>query len=136
MGELADRLDQKPALYRALRPEALALLVYLARGTEAIAGERPLWLTSAVRDERYQRLLAIGNPEATHDYSLHTTGWALDLLRRYRSDAHARALQFMLDRLQALNLIAWVREPAAIHITAGPDAKRLLPFLEEAAPTG
>jgi hypothetical protein len=24
----------------------------------------------------------------------------------------------MLDRLQSLNLIAWVREPGAIHITA------------------
>lgn len=131
MGELSGRQDQQPSLYRALRPEALALLVYLARGTEAITGERPLWLTSTVRDEGYQRMLALDNPEATHDYSLHTTGWAFDLLRRYRSDAHAHALQFMLDRLAALNLIAWVREPAAIHVTAGPDAEKLLPFLEE-----
>ena len=37
----------------------------------------------------------------------------------------------MLDRLQALNLIAWVREPAAIHVTAGPDAEELLELLEE-----
>jgi hypothetical protein len=27
------------------------------------------------------------------------------------------AFQYMLDRLQSLNLIAWVREPGAIHIT-------------------
>ena len=30
----------------------------------------------------------------------------------------------MLDRLQALNLIAWVREPAAIHVTASPTPRR------------
>ena len=28
----------------------------------------------------------------------------------------------MLDRLQSLNLIAWVREPAAIHVTVAEDA--------------
>jgi hypothetical protein len=39
----------------------------------------------------------------------------------------------MLDRLQALNLIAWVREPAAIHITAGPEAKKLRELLRPAA---
>jgi hypothetical protein len=36
------------------------------------------------------------------------------------------AFQFMLDRLTALNLIAWVREPAAIHITVAPDAAEVL----------
>jgi len=32
----------------------------------------------------------------------------------------------MLDRLQALNLIAWVREPGTIHITVSSEARRLL----------
>jgi hypothetical protein len=32
----------------------------------------------------------------------------------------------MLDRMQALNLIAWVREPAAIHVTVAGDADRWL----------
>jgi hypothetical protein len=44
------------------------------------------------------------------------------------------AFQFVLDRLQALNVIAWVREPAAIHITAGADAKILEPLLERLKP--
>jgi hypothetical protein len=79
-----------------------------------------------VRDERYQRLLGLSNPEATHAYSLHTTGYAFDILRRYRNRAQAVALQFMLDRLQALDLIAWVREPAAIHITVGGEAASLV----------
>ena len=57
------------------------------------------------------------NIEATRNYSLHTTGWAFDVLRRYSSRQQALAFQFVLDRLTALNLIAWVREPAAIHVT-------------------
>ena len=88
-----------------------------------------LTVTSTVRDRRYQALLVARNIQATAAYSLHTTGFAFDVLRSYRSRAQALAFQFMLDRLQALNLIAWVREPEAIHITVGPDAKRLLPLL-------
>ncbi len=130
MGELARRLDRPRTLYRGLHPEALAVLVYLARGTEAISGRQPLVLTSTVRDERYQRQLLRRNAEATPGYSLHTTGYAFDVLRRYRDRSHALAFQFMLDRLTALDLIAWVREPAAIHITVGPRAKDLLPLLD------
>ena len=40
----------------------------------------------------------------------------------------------MLDRLQALDLIAWVREPAAIHITAGPRSRELRDLLKPARP--
>jgi hypothetical protein len=70
------------------------------------------------------------NREATRNFSLHTTGWAFDVAREYRSARQARAFQFVLDRLQVLNVIAWVREPRAIHITAGPDAEALEPLLE------
>jgi hypothetical protein len=117
MGELAGRLDQKPALYRALRPGALAVLEAIGAGTRAIAHTGPLVVTSAVRDERYQRALARTDLEATHAYSLHTTGWAFDVARAYRSRAQALAFQFMLDRLTALGRIAWVREPGAIHVS-------------------
>ncbi|HEX8085758.1 MAG TPA: hypothetical protein VF529_15815 [Solirubrobacteraceae bacterium] len=126
MGELAERQHVDASLYRALRPEALALLLYLGRGVQAIAKAQPLILTSTVRDLGYQQLLTRRNPEATHAYSLHTTGWAFDVERKYASREQALAFQFMLDRLQALNLIAWVREPAAIHVTVGGDAKALL----------
>jgi hypothetical protein len=70
-----------------------------------------------VRDERYQRVLVRRNAQATRNFSLHTTGWAFDISRDYRSRAQALAFQFMLDRLTALNMIAWVREPGAIHVT-------------------
>ena len=120
MGERAGRLDRPRSLYRALRPEALAVLAYIGTGVRAISQTSPLVLTSTVRDRRYQRLLVDDNREATRNYSLHTTGWAFDIERSYASRAQARAFQFMLDRLQALDLIAWVREPAAIHVTVSP----------------
>ena len=132
MGELAGRLEVGRELYRGLRPEASALALYMARlARQAGGGDAPLTVTSTVRDESYQGLLAKGNPEATGNYSLHTTGFAFDVLRRYSGDRQAVAFQFALDRLQALNLIAWVREPAAIHVTAAGDARMLVGLLEE-----
>jgi soluble lytic murein transglycosylase-like protein len=131
MGELAPKLDAERSLYRALRPEAYALAAYASLLTRREGGgTAALTVTSTVRDRRYQRLLIGRNPEATQRYSLHTTGYAFDVLRRYRTRAQARAFQFALDRLQALNLIAWVREPAAIHVTASSDARRLVRLLK------
>ncbi len=136
MGELAPGLGEKSVLYRGLRKEALALLVYLAGRVHALSGaEQPLVVTSTVRDERYQALLRRTNPEATQKYSLHTTGYAFDILRRYGSDAQAAAFQYELERLQARDLIAWVREPAAIHVTVSSDAAVLVPALLQQAPT-
>ncbi len=126
MGELAPKLGQKPELYHALRPEALRTAQWIGPVVARISGASvPLTMTSAVRDQKYQDLLTQQNIEATSNYSLHTTGFAFDVLRRYASKPQAVAFQFALDRLQALNLIAWVREPAAIHITAASDAGRL-----------
>jgi soluble lytic murein transglycosylase-like protein len=131
MGELARRLDVPIGLYRGLRPEALALAIYVASHVRELNGGRgALTVTSTVRDQAYQDLLVQRNREATRAYSLHTTGWSLDVLREYDSRPQALAFQWMLDRLRTLDVIAWVREPAAIHITAGPDAERLLPLLD------
>ena len=131
MGELAPRIGAVPGLYRGLRPEALAMALYIGAQTREYAGgEGPLTVTSTVRDEEYQRRLVRGNGEATRNYSLHTTGWAFDIARVYRSKRQALAFQFVLDRLQVLNVIAWVREPDAIHVTVDDEAKALLPLLE------
>ena len=130
MGELAGRLEQPAGLYRGLRPEALAMALYIGAQTRALSRRSPLIVTSTVRDETYQRLLVRHNREATRNYSLHTTGWAFDVERRYVSREQALAFQFLLDRLQTLNVIAWAREPNAIHITVSRDAKTLLPLLD------
>ena len=132
MGELATRLGQPKELYRGLRAEALATLVYIGTRVQALsAATQPLEVTSSVRDDAYQDLLRSSNPEATQGYSLHTTGFAFDVRRRYESGAQAQAFQFLLDDLTARNLIAWVREPAAIHIAVGPGANALVPLLLE-----
>jgi hypothetical protein len=131
MGELAGRLGQEPSLYQGLRPEALALALYIGAEVRAYAkGDAPLIVTSTVRDETYQQLLVRRNIEATRHFSLHTTGYAFDVARIYTTARQAIAFQYVLDRLQALDVIAWVREPEAIHITVGDGAKPLLPLLE------
>jgi hypothetical protein len=131
MGELAQRVGVPPALYRGLRPEALAMALYIGAQTREYAGgEGPLIVTSTVRDEAYQQQLTRSNREATRNFSLHTTGWSFDIARIYQSKRQALAFQFVLDRLQVLDEIAWVREPSAIHITVSSDAKSLLPLLE------
>jgi hypothetical protein len=126
-GELANDLGSDPELYRALRPEALAALVYLSARVREISGEtRPLKVTSATRDQEYQDLLTGVNPEATTEYSLHTTGWSFDIRRDYGSDAQAAAFQFALDRLRAHAILDYAYEPAAIHVTVSEYAKALV----------
>ncbi len=131
MGELAKRLGHDASLYRGLRPAAFALAVYMSELVRKAGGSpAPLIVTSTVRDRDYQRELVRRDREATSAYSLHTTGWAFDVLRRYSAPAQAQAFQFALDRLQTLDLIAWVREPAAIHITAAGGARVLEKLIE------
>jgi transglycosylase-like protein with SLT domain/uncharacterized protein DUF5715 len=125
MGELAGRLKRSRRTYRGLRRPALDLLAYVGAAVKEISGTQPLVVTSTVRDRAYQRELLRRNREATPNYSLHTTGWAFDIQRTYASRAQALAFEFMLERLQSHDLIAWVREPAAIHVTVSRDADRL-----------
>ena len=79
-----------------------ALLAYIRHGVTAVSGvRRPL---RVVRKH----------------------GFAFDVRRDYASDAQAQAFQYMLDRLQALNLIAWTPLGNTIHITASSEGSRLL----------
>ena len=50
------------------------------------------------------------------------SGYTFQIERNYASEHQAAAFQFVLDRLQALNLIAWIRGPSTIEITVAPDA--------------
>ena len=101
-GGEAHKLGRSKRLYRALRPQALAVLLYIgARVQEMSHARQPLILTSAVRDNRYQRVLMRVNANAARSYSIHTTGYAFDIARIYSSDRQARAFQAVLDRLTA-----------------------------------
>ncbi|MEJ7875783.1 MAG: transglycosylase SLT domain-containing protein [Solirubrobacterales bacterium] len=126
-GELATELDVEPQLYRVLRPEALAALIYLAGKVRGVSGEgEPLTVTSLSRDREYQDLLVGINSEATAEYSLHTTGWSFDIRRKYASDKQGRAFQFALDRLRAHAILDYAYEPGAIHVTVSENADILI----------
>jgi len=126
MGSLARRLDQPKILYRGLRPEALATLLYIAKEYRRIAGHGTLRVTSTVRDLPYQELLVETNIQATSEFSLHTTGFAIDIAKP-RAES---VLRFLLERLQALDVIAWVEEPGAFHLTVGRDGQAFMPLYE------
>lgn len=137
MGELAPKFDQPRSRYRALRPGALGGLLAIGAAVQALNGttEPPtlLTVTSTVRDVAYQERLGSDNIQATKALSQHTTGWAIDVSRSYRTGAQAQLFQWTLTRLQALNLIAWVREPTAIHLTfSGEASERFGPILAAA----
>ena len=97
------RYGLRPARAGGLRPRAVELAVYMGRGVRKVSGTRaPLVVTQTVRAGA----------------GLHATGYDFDVRRRYGSGAQAEAFQYMLDRLQALNLIAWTRDTRSIHVTA------------------
>ena len=126
MGELAARLGEEPSLYRGLRPEALAAVVYIAGDVREITGlQTTLTLTSSVRDVPYHDLLRRSNVQAADGYSLHTTGFSFDIARDLSAPGE-RALATVLERLRALNVVGWVYEPGAIHVTVGPEGEELL----------
>jgi hypothetical protein len=121
IGSLASRLHFTPALYRGLRPAALDLLIALAARVRELSKlpRSTLTVTSAVHDRRYQDLLGVSDPPAA-------AGWSFTIARSYVSGAQAAAFQAMLDRLQALNLIAWQRFPSEIEVTVASDASQAL----------
>ena len=91
-----------------LRPEAVAVLLYLGAGVKGISAQAPL----VVREGR---------------------GSVFDVQRSYRSREHALAFEFMLDRLQAHGLIAWRRAGRVIRVAVGRAASDLLPSPERVA---
>ena len=129
-GQEARSLGRSRRLYRGLRPQALDVLLYIGRRVHELSGARkPLLLTSAVRDNHYQRALRSVNANAARSYSMHTTGYAFDIARMYASRRQAAAFQFVLDRLASVGAIAYIREAWAIHIAVASDAASKLALL-------
>jgi hypothetical protein len=121
MGSLGPRLGQPSRLYLGLRPPALDLLIELAARVRALSGvSAPLRVASTVADREYLKLL----PD--EPAPLTATGYSFAIERRYATHGQAAALQAMLDRLQALDLIAWARSPQTIEVTVSSDADRVI----------
>ncbi len=120
---IAARLGEDPTRYAALRPRAAHLLTYLTGRVYELSGEgRPLAVTRAAYDEESAAMLTPHDPGAAADASVHATGFAFDIRRRYGSGAQAAAFQWALERLEALGLIAWTRGRSVIHIVTSPRA--------------
>jgi hypothetical protein len=129
----ARQLGRDPSLYSALRPQALGVLYYIADRVHAISGvKNPLWVATSVRDSSYQ-LALVNRHLAPPGYSLYTTGYSFDIERRYASLGQAEAFQALLNRLQALDVIAWERRPDVIHITVSDRARELTPLVQGAS---
>lgn len=123
LGAGARQIGVSSAVYRGLRPAALDLLVELGVRARALSGggraRTALIVGSAVTDMKYQHAVGIDDPDAL-------TGYTFSIDRRYASNAQAAAFQSLLDRLQALNLIAWSRGLSTISVTVASDASRYL----------
>ena len=116
MGTGASKVNAPRSLYRGLAPAALRLLIELAGRVRTLSGRRtPLTVQSTVMDAKYEASASVGDPIAT-------TGYTFTIERRYSSTAQAAAFQAMLDRLQSLNLIAWLRYSSTIEVTVAADA--------------
>ncbi len=106
---------------RYLRPDALAVAVYLAAAVRAIGrNPAPLELTAATTPTADLGAVARASHGLADRDPLHMTGYAFDVARTYATPTQAVAFQFILDRLQALDVIAWTRHARIIHIVAGP----------------
>ncbi|HEV2771407.1 MAG TPA: transglycosylase SLT domain-containing protein [Thermoleophilaceae bacterium] len=122
--------DSHPSLYRGLRPEAVATLLFITKEVRRVAGRADLRVTDAVRDPAATG----GAGEPPRAFSPHATGYAFDIAREYGSPRVGRAFAYVLERLRALRVIDYVRERDEIHVGVGPDAERLLPVQEALVP--
>jgi hypothetical protein len=119
-----------------LRPEALATALYMAAAVRAIAGPSTiLEVTAATTDTADLGAAARASHGLAEADPLDASGYAFDVARSYASPAEAEAFQFVLDRLSALNLIAWKRVGPIIHVVVGPRASTLDGVLARLLPT-
>ena len=97
----------RSALYRGLRADALDMLIEVAARVRVLGHTKaPLVVARTVTPA--------------------STGYEFAIARSYASQAQALAFQAVLDRLQALNLIAWTRSAAAIDVTVASGAGRAI----------
>ena len=130
IGRLVSGLRASATAYRSLRPRTLRLLEYLAAEVFKLSKERrPLTLTRASYDEASGALLTPRDLGSRNEHSsIHATGFAFDVRRRYGSGAQAGAFQWTLERLQALGLIVWTRGKNVIHVLVSPHADARAPI--------
>src|SRR3954447_11561387 len=101
LAALGLRLTRAARADYAPDPATESVLAYIGAGARAISRQSPLTVRGA-------------------------HGIRIEVSRHYRSRRQALAFEYMLDRLQAWNLIAWGRGGDTLAIVVAPDAKRVL----------
>jgi hypothetical protein len=135
-GEQATRLGLRVDGPLHLRAQALATALYMAAAVRAIGGGSGLLeITAATTDRADLRTSARASHGLADADPLDASGYAFDVARTYGTPAEAEAFQFVLDRLQTLNLIAWNREGRIIHVVVGPAASALDGLLTRLLPS-
>jgi hypothetical protein len=128
-------------LHRGLRPEALAALMYIAGAARSLArdDDLTLQLAGAVRPETLKRRLAAAGRNVggatwgaaaivlprEYERTPASTGYSFDLARGLPA-RHTRALDSVLARLQALDVVAVHRGRDADTVTVSPRAREIL----------
>ena len=128
LGQMAPRLGRRRALYAGLRPVALDVLLDdraphardLARRHAADRRERGSGLPLPARPGRATTRMRRTRTRCIRPGSRSTSSAAT------AASARRPALQFELDRLQALDLIQYIKEPGNIHVAVASDAGRKL----------
>ena len=115
-GERPAGAAERARRYRPARP---------ARGEAAQGGARRGAVRRRARCARSPTIRRSVSPGAA-------AGWSFSIARDYASPRQALAFQYVLDRLQVLNVIAWSRDARTIHVTAANDAAALEPLLDRA----
>lgn len=115
---IAERDLENQALYVALRPAAMGMLVEITRRVN----HGPVEVTSAVRSEAYQRALSRGNSNANTDVPTHVMGYAVDIGLKYASEETAKDLRRVLDEMRDAGHIYFIaeRNQAVFHVVPAP----------------
>ncbi|HET7568943.1 MAG TPA: DUF5715 family protein [Gaiellaceae bacterium] len=131
LGAMARTYHRPRRLYRGLRRGALGVLLAVAKNVHRLAGGS-IHLTSAVRDDRYQAALMQVNANAARTYSTHTTGYTFDIGRATLGRGQERALVWTLNRLTAMNAVAYIVESGCYHVNVSSRAVHELGLIRAA----
>jgi hypothetical protein len=119
------RLRLKARLLGFLRPEALEVMLEVARGYHALF-DRPLPVSSLVRTLGYQRRLTRTNRSATPiDLPPHASGMAFDVYTGRMAAMEQESLMLAISALEQAGRVEALREPNDhIHVFVLPDGRR------------
>jgi hypothetical protein len=116
---IAERDLENQALYVALRPAAMGMLIDI---TERV-NHGPVEVTSAVRSAEYQRALTRGNSNANTDVPTHVMGYAVDIGLKFASEETAKDLRRVLDDMRDAGDIYFIaeRNQLTFHVVPVPE---------------